>query len=100
VLFVNLVMGASVLGYVLRGQRGRLSAGFLLFLFTLALILIVDIDKPTIGGINEDQTPMEEMRKSMAARLPATLDRLRAANEGPSDTTQPSPRKLKRRASD
>ena len=99
VLFVNLVIGASVLGYVLRRPRGRISAAFLLFLFTLALMLIVDIDRPTLGGIVEDQTPMEEMRRSIGVRAPATLDRLRSANYGPSQTTEPPPRKLKKRAS-
>jgi len=100
VLFANLVMSAAVLGYVLRGPKGRLSAGFLILLFALALVLIVDVDRPTLGGIVEDQLPMVEMRKSIGTRLPAALDRLRAADYGPSPASGPVSRKWKRRASD
>jgi len=78
VLFVYLATSAGVLGYVLKGSRGRISAAFLLLLFTLVLILIIDIDRPTAGGINEGQLPMEELRKSLAVRTPAVFDRPRS----------------------
>jgi hypothetical protein len=77
VLFVYLVTTAGVLGYVLRGYRGRLAAGFLLFLLTLSLLLIIDIDRPTGGGIVESQRPMLELRKSMDAQPPQIFDRWR-----------------------
>jgi hypothetical protein len=67
VLIVYLVTTAAVLGHVLTGVRGRLAAGFLLVLLTLSLVLIIDIDRPTLGGIVESQAPMENLRKSLAA---------------------------------
>lgn len=65
VLFVYLFTTAGVLGYVLRGLRGRLSAGFLLALLTLSLLLIIDIDRPMSGGIMVRQKPMEDLRALM-----------------------------------
>ncbi|CAN7169130.1 hypothetical protein LJR219_000236 [Phenylobacterium sp. LjRoot219] len=79
VLFVYLVTTAGVLGYVLKGMRGRLAAGFLLALLTLSLILIMDINRPAVGGISESQRAMEELRKSLATQSPAVFDRWRAA---------------------
>jgi hypothetical protein len=79
VLFVYLVTSAGVLGNTLKGGKGRLSAGFLLALFTLVLMLIIDVDRPLQGGINEGQVPMEELRKSFSARPPAIFDRWRSA---------------------
>jgi hypothetical protein len=40
-------------------------------------MLIIDIDRPTLGGIIEVQLPMEELQKSLAARPPAVFDRWR-----------------------
>jgi hypothetical protein len=77
VLFVYLIATAGALGYVLRGARGRIAAGFLLVMLTLSLILIIDIDRPVLGGISESQRPMEELRKSMAAQPAAVFDKWR-----------------------
>jgi hypothetical protein len=77
VLFIYLVTTAGVLGYVLRGVRGRLAAGFLLLLLTLSLSLIVDINRPTLGLIVESQGPMEMTQRFMHANPPATFDRWR-----------------------
>ena len=78
VLFVYLITTAGVLGYVLKGIEGRFAAGFLLALLTLSFTLIVDIDRPVLGGITESQRPMEELRKSLAAQPPAVFDKWRA----------------------
>ncbi|MGH6965035.1 MAG: hypothetical protein ACREE0_11170 [Phenylobacterium sp.] len=75
VLFAYLAMTAGVLGYVMKGARGRLSAAFLLCLLTLSLLLIVDIDRPLGGGIVEGQGPMERLRKTIAAQPPEVFDR-------------------------
>lgn len=58
VLLVYVVVTAGVLGYVLTGLRGRLSGTVLLVLLTLVLMLIVDIDRPVSGGVQESQAPM------------------------------------------
>lgn len=75
VLIVYLVTTAAVLGYVLRGRRGWISAGFLLVLLTLALALIIDIDRPTLGGIVEGQGPMRALQKSLTSQPPQVFDR-------------------------
>ena len=86
VLFAYQVTAAGVLGYVLRGARGRMTAGLLLALLTLSFLLIVDIDRPTLGGIVEDQGPMLELRKSLAAQPPRVFDKWRTTPQpaGPS----------------
>jgi hypothetical protein len=75
VLFVYLVVTAGVLGYVLKGVRGRLAAAFLLALLTLSLLLILDIDRPVLGGIGESQRPMEELRKTLGSQPPSVFDK-------------------------
>jgi len=66
---------AFVLGYVLTGLRGRIAGVFLLALFTLALLLIVDIDQPGAGRIRESQGPMERLSQSLSGWPPALFDR-------------------------
>ena len=66
VLFIYLFTTAGVLGYVLKGFRGRMSAAFLLGLLTLSLLLIIDIDRPMMGGVTEGQAPMEQLRASFS----------------------------------
>jgi len=78
ILFIYLVTTAGVLGYVLRGARGRFAAAFLLGLLTLSLMLIIDIDRPTLGGIVESQQPMEDLQRSLAAQPPPVFDKWRA----------------------
>lgn len=76
VLFVYLIGTAGVLGYVFVGNRGRGAAAFMLLLLTLSF-LILDIDRPTMGGVREDQSPMEQLRASLKAQPPPVFDRYR-----------------------
>lgn len=94
VLFVYFAVTAAVLGYVLTGPKGRMMAGFLLFLIVLSLMLILDIDRPNMGTIREAQTPMESLQKTMAAQPPGLFDRWRT----PADTPTPPGAKLEPRA--
>ena len=71
------------LAYVLTGARGRLSAGFLLGLMVLSLLLILDIDQPTLGAVRESQGPMEAVQRSMAVQPPAIFDRWRTPAAAP-----------------
>lgn len=66
---------AMVLGFVLTGVRGRIAGVILLALFTLSVLLIIDIDRPSTGGIQESQGPMERLRASMVERTPEVLKR-------------------------
>lgn len=65
-LFVYQFMSAGALGYVLpQGTRGKLSAALVFLLFGLALLLVLDIDRPGDGRIRESQLPMELLQQSM-----------------------------------
>ncbi len=77
VLIIYMVMTAGVLGYVLKGVRGRLSGAFLLALLTLSLVLVLDIDRPIQGAISESQLPMEQLRAALASQPPSVFDKFR-----------------------
>jgi hypothetical protein len=77
VLFVYLVVTAGVLGYVLSGWGGRLSGGMLMILATMSLLLVLDIDRPTGGGVRESQAAMRAMRASLVHQPPKAFDRWR-----------------------
>jgi hypothetical protein len=74
---------AMVLGYVLVGRRGRRVAGFLLVLFGVALVLVIDIDRPTTGKINESQEPMIRLQETLHGWPPETFDRFNTPAPGP-----------------
>ena len=74
VLFLYMVVSAAVLGYVLSARRGRLAAAFLMGLFTISLLLIIDIDRPTDGGIYESQRPMEKLLESLKTQPTSVYD--------------------------
>ena len=74
VLGIYAFVTAAVLGYVLSGLRGRIAAAVVLVLFAMSFLLILDIDRPTIGTINESQEPMEWLRASMNTWQPHVFD--------------------------
>lgn len=90
VLLVYLVVTAAVLGYVLHGRRGQRTAVFLMALLTLSLMLILDIDRPVGGAINESQAPMEWLLKRMQTTPTATFDRWRTPEAAAAATIAPS----------
>jgi hypothetical protein len=77
VLVVYMITSAFVIGYVLRGPVGRVAAGFLLVLFTISLLLIMDINRPTGRGNIANQRPMEQLRAQLAAQPLSAFDRWR-----------------------
>jgi hypothetical protein len=62
VLLAYLIGIAGVLGYEIGPGRATFIACFVLALMSLALLLIMDIDRPAAGGIREAQGPMEQLR--------------------------------------
>lgn len=74
VLLVYVLTAALVVGYVLRGPRSRQVAAFLLALLSLALVLIVDINRPRAGAVREGQGAMESLRRTMDGWPPAAFD--------------------------
>lgn len=86
VMFLYAIATAFVLGGILTGPHGLTATILLVALFTLAFVLLVDINKPVTGAIRESQQPMEELRETMRRAPPALFDRLRpppAAAERP-----------------
>lgn len=77
-LVIYLIATSAVLGYVLVGVRGRLAAGFTLTLLATSFLLIVDIDRPGRGGVNQSQRPIEEVRDSLTSQPPGVYDRYRS----------------------
>jgi hypothetical protein len=45
-------------------------------LLGLMMLLIVDIDRPTSGGIRESQEPMLQLQSFLKAQPPQTFDQL------------------------
>jgi hypothetical protein len=81
VLLIYLVVTAALLGYVLLGWRTRIAGAVPLALLSVSFLLVIDIDRPTTGNIQETQGPMEQLQKSLHSQPPAVFDRWRA---GPS----------------
>ncbi len=67
VLILYAVASATIVGYVMRaaGRRHRAITLILFFLLTLALALILDLDRPTSGAVQVSQQPMFDVRASM-----------------------------------
>jgi len=65
VLFIYIVAASGLLGYTLDGPREKWAGRILFMLLTLSLMLIIDIDRPARGGINESQGPMEDLQASL-----------------------------------
>jgi hypothetical protein len=75
VLWIFLVSVGGVLGYETRSNERVLAACFVLALMTASLLLVMDIDRPSSGGIVESQMPMEQLRVSLAHQPPAVFGR-------------------------
>jgi hypothetical protein len=57
------VVAAAMIGY--QRRRYRTASTLILLLFTLAGTLILDLDRPSSGGITEPQTPMLDLQRSL-----------------------------------
>lgn len=67
ILLLYAVLSAVMLGYMTGGadRPHRLATVLLLTLLSLALVLILDIDRPLNGGIQVSQQPLRDLRASM-----------------------------------
>lgn len=74
VLAIYAVGTAAVLGYVMVGAQGQMAAGAVMAFFALSFLLIIDIDRPTLGTVRESQEPMKWLRNSMQNWQPAVFD--------------------------
>ena len=88
VLAIYALVSAGLLGTALNaaGRTNRGLSGLLLALLTLAIIVILDLDRPQEGAIRISQQPLADLVAGFAATpLPA------AASEPPSPATPVSP---------
>lgn len=81
-LFVYQASSAGVLGYVLAGPRSLVLTSMLLALFTLSLLLVIDIDRPMGGQVRESQRPMQMLVQSLAAQPPEVFGRATPSPSG------------------
>ncbi len=80
-LYIFLVVTAAVVGFVLTGKRQRIMALVMFVLLTLAIGIIVDLNRPTSGSIVESQQPML-MVKQMMAQPRAAFDQFKPPSRG------------------
>jgi len=66
VLLLYAVLSAAMLGYTsaAKGRPQRIATASVLVLLTLALVMILDIDRPRSGAIQVSQQPLEELKQS------------------------------------
>lgn len=83
VLFVYLIAAAGAQGYVLVGVRRRAIVIFPFALLILSLLLILDIDRPTMGGIREPQGAMERLLTTLKSHPPGSYDHWRGSTPAP-----------------
>ncbi len=76
VLWIYLVSASGVLGYEVGPYRAGLS-GFMLLLLTISYLLVTDIDRPTSGGVQESQAPLERLAAAFKQNPPSIYDRYR-----------------------
>ena len=64
-LFAYIGVAAALLGFFAKSRRDLIQSWLFLALLVSFLLVILDIDQPTIGGIRETQAPMERMRAGL-----------------------------------
>jgi hypothetical protein len=66
VLLLYAVLAAAMLGYTsaAKGKPQRIATASVVVLLTLALVMILDIDRPRSGAIQVSQQPLEELKQS------------------------------------
>lgn len=62
-LLIYTAISATVLGYACAYSRQTAVNTILFVLLTLSLVLIIDLDRPTSGGIRESQKAMERVKE-------------------------------------
>lgn len=74
VLMVFILISAAILGYSLVGFWARFAAVVLFFLLSLSMLLIIDIDRPLVGFLREQQTPMIQLIETLGKNPPQRFE--------------------------
>ncbi|WP_395335479.1 hypothetical protein WBP06_26250 [Novosphingobium sp. BL-8H] len=77
VLILYVMVAAVIIGYIIRNRASFYLACVMNVLVVLSLMLIMDIDRPTGGGIRESQLPMQMLSKSLHEEPRGNYDRWR-----------------------
>jgi len=77
VLILYVMVAAVIIGYIIRNRASFYLACVMNLLVVLSLMLIMDIDRPTGGGIRESQFPMQLLSQSLHGEPRAAYDRWR-----------------------
>jgi hypothetical protein len=66
VLLLYALLSAAMLGYAsaAKGKPQRIATSAVMVLLTLAMVMILDIDRPRSGAIEVSQQPLEELKQS------------------------------------
>ena len=66
VLLLYALLSAAMLGYAsaAKGKPQRIATSAVMLLLTLAMVMILDIDRPRSGAIQVSQQPLEELKQS------------------------------------
>ena len=64
-LFGYITVTAALLGYFAQNNRSLTQSCLFIGLLISFLLVIVDVDQPTMGGIRESQAPMERLRATL-----------------------------------
>jgi hypothetical protein len=75
ILILYQLIAAAVVNYGLTGKAGRRTAVVLSLLLAMLMVLIIDLDRPTSGGITESQEPMLQLQAFMRTSPPASFNR-------------------------
>lgn len=75
VLVIYAIMAAGIVGYVMgdSGRRHRTVTMILFLLLTMAITLILDLDRPLSGAITVSQQPMWDVRAAMQPQIGGDL---------------------------
>ncbi|MEE4317514.1 MAG: hypothetical protein V2I74_11095 [Erythrobacter sp.] len=83
VLMIYMMATAAFLGYSLVGMSTRIAAVGLFLLFSISMLLIVDIDRPLVGMLREQQKPMEDLLAFFASASPENLSAIAGEARAP-----------------
>jgi hypothetical protein len=75
VLILYQLIVALVFGYILTGRTSRSSGAFLLLLFAMSIVLVIEIDRPVTGRINESQDAMRQLRATLRENPPQSFSK-------------------------
>jgi hypothetical protein len=84
ILTIYILLTAGILGYARSGSKAGPLRIILFVLLAMSYMLILDIDRPAMGGITEGQLPMLDLRDTLRKQPPGTFDRWRQPLQGAS----------------